>query len=587
MATVKVNKQQTGLKDPLNILRNITMNCSRFCSENHFVSQLNRFRIAKGSHARSEDVVESLITCISEIRPEADVRRIFTALVGESNPGDNTLSTEADSLMHAGSEFEYGRHRSMYFFNSKSVLGLFMAISNMLNIKLFVICGRLPLKKLRQNDEVLMFHNGSEDSVKLVVGLVGLNICHRLKQPEADSVIWDSLENYSKAINYDILDSIAQNQVEAVVRGNHGLENEEPGSEEVNVASDSVNPINEDTEALTIDSFIALNSEIIDGHKLKVQSSAYTCRDRIDFVETSREHFRTNPISELNYLVDIDGVFGIHNWTNQRVFHGDVNFGKIPSFECKREESNFKRLFVRSYNVALDDIIFFKIGTVSANRGVIYDVFFAGKFERTYENVDFKFIQSKVTEAYQFAIDALCFDVHTGTNLHPGCESKVYRSVNNAHSSNVKSSRITLSNDRYKCFCYHFSKKLTTLLREEDLNITESYQFVQTVGTKSKFFSKSVNGISCCLDEVRTIVNVDAIHCYYDVAFSVYAVANDPTSKVSINYFNFIYFCNRYFFFGKVMHWMALKDTSENLMFIRCYSLTQLLTCIVQKLMDL
>lgn len=206
------------------------MNCTRFCTEEKFVSQLNNFRIAKGPHARSEDAAESLISCISEILPEAEVRRNVMALMTENSSGNSIISTEADSLMRTGSEFEFGRHDGMYFFNSRSILGMLMAISNIMNIKIYVICGRLPLKRLHRNEKVLLFENGSENPIKIVIGLIGLTICHKLKQPGHESSIWTSLEHECRKVDYNYLDSISPGEV--TITGTSQLENEEPGSEE-------------------------------------------------------------------------------------------------------------------------------------------------------------------------------------------------------------------------------------------------------------------------------------------------------------------------------------------------------------------
>lgn len=124
------------------------------------------------------------------------------------------------------------------------------------------------------------------------------------------------------------------------------------------------------------------------------------------------------------------------------------------------------------------------------------------------------------------------------TNLHPGCESKVYRSVLDAHSTNIRPQKITLSNNRYKCFCYHFEKHLKESLIQENMILSQCFQYTQTVGTKAKLYSETINGISISINEIRSMIDVDEIHSFYDVAFSVYAITNDPAAKVSSSAFN-------------------------------------------------
>jgi hypothetical protein len=153
------------------------------------MSILNRLRIIKDTHSRTEDTLESRIKSFSAQRPETEIREIIDALTTENEFGNSGISISIESLMHAGSEFEYGRHNGMYFNNSKSVLGLLMALSNALNITIFVICGRLPLRILHKDEFVLKFNFGETDSSKIVIGLVGLSIFHKLKQPEVGCFI--------------------------------------------------------------------------------------------------------------------------------------------------------------------------------------------------------------------------------------------------------------------------------------------------------------------------------------------------------------------------------------------------------------
>ena len=514
------------------------MNCTRFCTDEKFVSQLNHFRIAKGPHARSEDAAESLISCISEIIPEVEVRRNIMALVIENNSGDSIISTDADSLMHAGSEFEFGRHDGMYFFNSRSILGLLMAISNVMNIKIYVICGRLPLKRLHKNEKVLLFENGSETATKMVIGLIGLTIFHKLQQPGHDSSIWTSLDQNCRKVNYEYLDSFStENANEITVPRTSRLENEEPGSEEPIIEPIARNNVG-GLRNVSIENFISANSEVIAGQKIKIFDSAYNCQERIDFILSSTEQFSGNRISELNFLIDIDAYFGFHYWENSTVFHGDVIFNRAPTFDCKREEGNFKSLYASSLNIVLGNIMFLKIGLSSGNKNIIYDIFFCGIFEQNYENVELEMIRSKLSNAFKFALDAPCYDVHTGNNLHPTCESKVYRSVLDAHSNNIRPNKISLSNNRYKCFCYHFEKHLKESLRLENIILSQCFQYIQTVGTKAKLYSETVNGITIAINEIRSVIDVDKIHSFYDVAFSVYAITNDPTNKVSSRVIN-------------------------------------------------
>lgn len=152
----------------------MAINCNRYCNDETFMNLLNRFRITKGSHSRKEDVMDSLIACLSCVKPEAEIRNLIDILTTESNGRDRGITIETESLMHSGSEFEYGIHNNMFFFNSRSIVGLLMALSNALNLNIFVVCSSLPLRILHKGDRVLNFNFGEERSIKVVIGLVGM-----------------------------------------------------------------------------------------------------------------------------------------------------------------------------------------------------------------------------------------------------------------------------------------------------------------------------------------------------------------------------------------------------------------------------
>lgn len=203
------------------INKDMAINCSRYCNEESFLSLLNRFRIIKGSHSRTEDGIESLVTCLSCLKPEPEIRRLIEILTTESEDSDRVVNIHTSSLMHVGSEFEYGPHNNMYFFNSNSIVGLLMALSNALDIRIFVICGSLPLRILHKDEFVLQFNYGEESSSKIVIGLVGLTIFHKLNQPEDESITWDTLIRESKEITESMLNFLSSDLNRDIIIPNH------------------------------------------------------------------------------------------------------------------------------------------------------------------------------------------------------------------------------------------------------------------------------------------------------------------------------------------------------------------------------
>ena len=356
----------------------MTINCSLYCNDETFLTFLNRFQITKGSHSRSEDMIESLVSCLSCLRPEAEIRQLVQILTTESEDTDRGISVQTESLMHVGSEFEYGRHNDMYFFNSESIVGLFMALSKALNIRILVICGRLPLRILHKDQFVLQFNYGDENSSKIVIGLVGLTILHKLNQPDSDSPIWNRLliesHNISETLLRNISDDLNQG-VDSLDSPN--IANEDAGPVET-VIPRTVNASNHNLHNVTIAEFIQNNSSNIARNRLKIEDTAYFCRDRLDFNQSSSNDFSNESITELNHLFDIDGVFGYHNWENSEYFKGDVIFTGEPQFNFVRQEKVFKQLFIRSRISLIENLIFFKIGTSIGSKNIIYDIFFAG-----------------------------------------------------------------------------------------------------------------------------------------------------------------------------------------------------------------
>lgn len=511
----------------------MTINCSRYCNDELFMSILNRLRIIKDTHSRTEDTLESLIKSFSAQRPETEIREIIDALTTENEFGNSGISISIESLMHAGSEFEYGRHNGMYFNNSKSVLGLLMALSNALNITIFVICGRLPLRILHKDEFVLKFNFGETDSSKIVIGLVGLSIFHKLKQPEEDSSTWDALFSDSREITELLLESLSTNPNRDIfIPAAESLETDERDPIET-VITPQAPSTDRNVRITTISDFIQSHSSELQGKRMKIDNSAYDCTDRLDFDASSSTEFGTEPITELNFLFDIDGFFGFHEWNENDVFKGDVVISNSPEFDCVKEEANFKRLLSSSQNEQVNHLVFFKIGVSTGIKSIIFDVCFAGIISENDYLMNLNMIHAHIRTAFTYGLDAPCYDLRSQTNLHPDCDSRTYRSVLDAHRNNATQRKISFSNSRYKCFCFHFFDKLQELLGNERIVFDGCYQYLQSVGTKNKLFSNTVNGIFNQIMIINSTIEVDKSIAFYDVAYSILARTHNSATKVN------------------------------------------------------
>lgn len=512
------------------------MNFSCYCNDEVFVSQISHFCVSKGPHCQSEDSIESLIRCFSE---NINGNEISDAVFELLNRGENSrLSIEADQLMHKGSELEFGSHNNLYFFSSKSILGILMALSNIFNLKIFVICGRLPFKRMRGDSNVLLVDYGRQSS-NLIIGLVGLNLFHSLKQPEPDSSIWNSLELSSFHVNDENLDNFSEKELldherSLSVPKFNNVENYEIGSEEIQI--EELHRSNDDNHisSVSIHNFIESNIGETIGNRSKILDSAYDRAERIDVGISSRQDLLSSPISELNFLTDIDAFFAFFDWRSMFLFYGDVIISNSPSFDSKKDENNFKYLLSHTIDTVIRDVLFMKIGTSVETKNIIYDIYFCGIFNEDIQNTSMESIQDKARSAFAYALEAECYNSQERINIHPECESRVYRSVLDAHSSNVKSKIRTFSNVRYKCFCFHFLKKLVELLSVLNISFDCSYQYIKAVGMKAKLHSNSLNGIATLIRNFDAIVNLEKAHVFYDIAFSVIAKTNDPRTTVSL-----------------------------------------------------
>lgn len=512
----------------------MAINCCRYCNDGIFINRLNRFRIEKGPHSRTEDALDSLIACLSCVKPEAEIRDLVEKLTTESEESDRGITIHTESLMNVGSEFEYGLHNNMYLFNSRSIVGLLMALSNALNLKIFVFCGRLPMKILHQNTYVLQFNYGNENATKVAIGLVGLTIFHKLNQPEDGSSIWDALIDDSFNVSETMLQILTpETSPDVNIPNTQSPEISEDGADEpiIRPPVPETGPNTVISNVKILD-FIQCNTTQVQGNRIRIESSAYNSTDRIDFNSSSASEFDNEPIAELNHLFDIDGLFCFHDWENSHLFKGDVVFLREPLFNQSKPEKTFKRLLSRTRNSVVNDTVFFKIGVSTGDKNIVYDLFFAAIMPENNAGTSREMIESIFKSAFHFGIDAPCYDINLQISLHPGCESRVYRSVLDAHTPNTNLKKITLSNDRYKCFSYHFFKKVNELFEAEGIHLRGCYQYIQAVGTKNKLYSNSVNGIASQIDIINATVEVDKVTAYYDVAFSVLAKTNCPETKV-------------------------------------------------------
>lgn len=122
----------------------MNFDCESFCSENSFVMALTRFGLFKGVHCTTENPIESLVNCLSILRPAASVINDINMLKSSSRE----IPADVRSLYEQGLEIEYGLQKSLLTENSCPNIALMSSLSNLYNSEMTVgsvIVNAIPL----------------------------------------------------------------------------------------------------------------------------------------------------------------------------------------------------------------------------------------------------------------------------------------------------------------------------------------------------------------------------------------------------------------------------------------------------------
>ena len=125
--------------------------CSLICNETSFHEALSFFRITKGSHCASDNNVFPYVSA-SNALPEVDVISAFDALVSNSDhPNIDNLTRE---IYRKGVDYEFGLHKGLMRSDDRSSIGLLAAMSKMLSVEIFVVCGLMPLSMIHGGQQI-------------------------------------------------------------------------------------------------------------------------------------------------------------------------------------------------------------------------------------------------------------------------------------------------------------------------------------------------------------------------------------------------------------------------------------------------
>ena len=511
----------------------MSFECTSVCEERSFVLALTRLNLVKSRHCSSENPISTLVSCLSTIRPRTEVMADIQSLKEGS---DDRIPIEARSLYLQGLNVEYGPQKALVTPLSCPNVALLAAISYLYDLDIFVVCGILPLRKFRSEAnrgerDVLRFSFGRTGSSKLVVGMFGLGIYHRLEQPAADSVIWSTLSRRAVPINNDYFE-LTNSVPEATVRPENFREtaDEVAMAEDPNLEVERIDPvIPEDTENDMISMQTYVNRCIsYDSSGAVLDPNAYNVPERISAALTSQEDFGTQAIQRLEQNVDIDGFFGFWDWRSATVFRGNVNLCSTAQPSLPRDQQTFARLLRDPTEIQVPPIMY-KLALCRTNFGII-DLFYALVPESPITSIPT--VNNVIQRAFDHAKEAKCVDSQ-GHLVHPGCTSFAHRTNTDAYRPVEARNPPSYDRHRYACFCFHFARAVIRGLADHGIRVSRDFAYAQAVGMKFVMHSESINGILDPILKLNDIIDLTRIRSQYDISFSTVGISSDPDTKVS------------------------------------------------------
>lgn len=517
------------------------------CQESAFHESLASFRLGKGPHCESDYPAASLMECIQRALPEMDVASVFDALL--NNNSHSLVDFTCREIYRKGILYEYGVHKSLMEPNQQSTVGMLCALSKILSIDIYVVCGLMPLRMIRGGERAVKFSFAETSSPSsVVVGLIGINTFHNINQDEPESLSWSILNQNSVLFDmhelFEGAASVQTNEQNRMEQSNVPNENDLLSDED---EMESLQELN--SAAPTVGRSSTTVREFIDKFYLNCSNSEYVENDesiynftrRIDFVASQIQDLRDNPIEFYRQIYDIDGFFGIYKWKHSKIFKGNAKIIPQPKMNCKREFNTFQNI---CKDVGIDsgnDAIFVKVADIVTNFGQ-FDYFFSVPIiNNNVGSLPEQRLRELVTDSFQFALEAECIDPLTKDIIHPGCRFHRVRPNIDAHRSSSKARKRNqqFESKRFSCFCFHFHVHLLQKLFLEGFRTGEPYAYVQMVGTKSTLFASTLNDLVDSVSRINECFHLDKMKCFFDFSMSTIATLRDGSQKVfiHINYY--------------------------------------------------
>ena len=525
----------------------MNFDCSSFCHENSFLAALLRFNLLKGPHATIESPKESLIESLAGVSSHDDVSEKVSRII----QSDFRYPRQVHVNFNAGKEFEYGIQANLLTDRSCPNVGLLAALSCLLRIEIYVVCGYSPLRFLRiqGNDgeyDVIKFNcfesnldedDDSDPPRRFIIGMVGMGIFHPIFQPDENSPTWDLLSR--KAIPID-LDFILRNELSSdsenednsdQVAADGLIGNEDPNLEpEVAIeAVDNVQP--EPGSNISIQRYLdrfchaTMNGIVID-------NQAYNNQLRIDLELTSEEDRRNFNLTRLEQVIDVDGFFGVYRWNEKSIFRGNADLFIVPEVASQRDIIGFDKILINSHFHPNNRKIMLKIGICGSNFGNI-NLFYSCFFNAPVDINDSKIIEI-TKQAFTKGKLSKCRDDSSGAMIHTGCESHRIRENTDAYRPVESSNRTEpVDNGRYECFAFHFGRAMINDLSGIGVQVTDDFCFVQAVGMKFTMISPTINGVSHAVNEISSYFDLNRMNSYYDICFATVGHTSNTEKSVS------------------------------------------------------
>lgn len=517
----------------------MSFDCPSYCFENSFLAVLSRFGLVKGHHCSDDNPKQSLLHCFSEFRPVSDVEMILN----ESHAHGGQSFDEISRIYSQGLELEYGLQMHLITSESCPNVGLLSVLSFALNLDIYVVCGLLPMRFLRMDGnageyDVLRFKfYRNAAPTKVLVGVVGMGIFHKMEQPCEDSSIWDALLRKAIIVDNETL-IINEYHSDSDFEDERGLEDDlvinlEPNLEAETISLEAINQTIEVVPRISMQEFVRRYLKY-DDNGPSLDPEAYNFPEKIDVGLTSTEDFEGQRLTRLEQIVDIDGFFGVFEWKDSSVFKGNVQMCRAPKMASPREVNGFKKLLHDSKNNSEHKGFFFKLAKCTTNFGII-DMFFAcfcGREDG--QDVTEESIKAIVGRAFEYGLSAKCRNNETGSLTHVGCTAHRYRENSDAYRSVEKGhSEPIFDRSRYQCFTYHFGRAVMQGLSQASIRLWHDLCLVQAVGMKFVMISQNINGVMHSVSEIGDIFDLNRMHSSFDLCFSTVGHCSDPDKSVN------------------------------------------------------